>query len=144
MYRALPFSTALLAGFVLSAGAQSSAPAQRNEITLPDVAGTWEGKSMVGPKDSVFATWVVTVTADGKGWKEKLANRGPYPLRIITIGGDSIVTEMGPYPSALRRGQMVTTRHVRHFKGDTMTGSFEAHYATGDVVRGKIAATRKM
>ena len=118
--------------------------AQGSGIKLSDVAGTWDGKSMVGPKDSVFASWVLTATADGKGWTEKLINRGPYPLRIITMGGDSIVTEMGPYPSVLRRGQTVTTRHVRHFKGNTMTGSFEAHYATGDVVRGKIAATRRV
>jgi len=144
MNRVFLFSTVLLAGSVLTARSQSPAPMQSGGIKLSDVAGTWDGKSMVGPKDSVFATWVLTATADGKGWTEKLATRGPYPLRIITMGGDSIVTEMGPYPSVLRRGQMVRTRHFRHFKGDTMTGSFEAHYATGDVVRGKIAATRKM
>jgi hypothetical protein len=132
----------LLAGVVIGA-AWTPLQAQHGGIKLSDVAGTWEGKSMVGPNDSVFATWVLTATADGKGWTEKLANRGAYPLRIITLGGDSIITEMGPYPSVLRRGQMVRTRHFRHFKGDRMTGSFEAHYATGDVVRGKIEATRK-
>ena len=125
------------------AAVQTPAQAQDAGIKLSDVAGTWAGKSMVGPKDSVFATWVLRATADGKGWTERLADRGPYPLRIMSMGGDSIVTEMGPYPSALRRGQMVTTRHVRHFKGSKMTGTFEAHYATGDVVQGKIAATRK-
>ena len=143
MNRALLFSTVLLVGSALAARGQGPAMRQHGDITLSAVAGTWDGKSMVGPKDSVFATWVLRATADGKGWTEKIADRGPYPLRIMSMGGDSIVTEMGPYPSALRRGQMVTTRHVRHFKGNTMTGSFEAHYATGDVVQGKIAATRK-
>jgi hypothetical protein len=143
MKRVLRFATIACACYALAA-IQNPARAQGGGIKLSDVAGTWDGKSMVGPNDSVFTTWVLTATADGKGWTEKVANRGPYPLRIITMGGDSIVTEMGPYPSVLRRGQMVTTRHVRHFKGNTMTGSFEAHYATGDVVHGKLAASRKM
>src|SRR5690348_16197196 len=132
MKRVLRFLTIACASYALAA-IQNPALAQGSGIKLSDVAGTWEGKSMVGPNDSVFATWVLTATADGKGWTERLANRGAYPLRIITMGGDSIVTEMGPYPSVLRRGQMVRTRHFRHFKGDRMTGSFEAHYATGDV-----------
>jgi hypothetical protein len=143
MNRPLLFSTVLLAGFALVAGAQNPAPARRSDITLADVAGTWEGKSMVGPNDSVFATWVLTATADGKSWTEKFPNRDPLPLRVTAMGGDSIVTEMGPYSSVLRRGQMVTTRRVGHFKGNRMTGSFEAHYAAGDVVRGKIEATRE-
>jgi len=141
MNRVVLFSAALLSGFALAAGAQS--PAQPGDIKLSDVAGTWEGKSMVGPNDSVFTTWVLTATAARKGWTETFPNRDPLPLRITAVGGDSVVTVMGPYPSVLRRGQMVTTRHVVHVKGDTMTGSFEAHYAAGDVVRGKLAATRK-
>jgi hypothetical protein len=142
MKRVLRLLTIACANYALAA-ILNPALAQGGGIKLSDVAGTWEGTSMVGPKDSVFATWVLTATADGKGWTEKFPNRDPYPMRIIGMGGDSIVTEMGPYPSVLRRGQMVTTRYVRHCKGNTMTGSFEAHYATGDVVRGKIAATRK-
>jgi len=143
MNRAVLFSTVLVAGSALAARAQSPAPAQPRDIKLSDVAGTWEGKSMVGPNDSVFATWVLTATADRKGWTEKFPNRDPISLRITAMGGDSVVTEMGPYPSVLRHGQMVTTRHVVHFKGNTMSGAFEAHYATGDVARGKLEATRK-
>lgn len=89
-------------------------------IKLSDVAGIWEGKSMVGPKDSLFATWVLTATADGKSW-----------------------TEMGPYLSVLRRGQRVTTLHVRHYGDDKMTGTLKEHFQSGDVVLGTIAATRK-
>src|SRR5207249_12040676 len=67
----------------------------------------------------------------------------PYPMRIITVGGDSVVTEVGPYPSILRPGQTATTRFVGHYHGSKMTGTFEAHYPSGDVVKGKVAATRK-
>ena len=132
----------LLAGCVIGA-AWTPVQAQSGGIKLSDVAGTWEGQSMVGPKDSVFLTWVLTATADGKGWTLKRANRDPVPVRIVAIGGDSIVWESGPYASFLRRGQMVRTRNVAHFKGDKMTGTWEGRYASGDVARGRTAATRK-
>jgi len=141
----LLLSAVALAGHATAASAQKPAPAPMHHaaIKLADVAGTWDGKSMVGPKDSVVATFVVTATADGKGWTMKLPNRDPIPTRILTIGGDSIVTESGPFQSILRPGQMVTTRTTGHYTGDTMTGTFEAHYASGDVLRGKAAATRR-
>jgi len=60
------------------------------------------------------------------------------------LAGDSVVTEAGPFPSVLRPGQTVTLlRSVAHFKGDTMSGTFEATYENGDVVKGKTLATRQ-
>jgi hypothetical protein len=132
----------VLAGSALAA-VPTPVQSQGGGIKLADVAGTWDGKSMVGPKDSVFVTWVLTAPADGKGWMLKRANRDPLPVRIIAIGGDSVVWESGPYPSMLRAGQMATTRTVGHFKGAKMTGTWEARYASGDVGRGKTDATRK-
>src|SRR5438132_839507 len=64
-------------------------------------------------------------------------------VRVVAVGGDRVVTAAGPFQSVLRPGQMVTTRTVGHYKGDTMTGTIEARYASGDVVRLKTAATRK-
>jgi hypothetical protein len=125
------------------ATASAQAPAQRGGIKLSDLAGTWDVKSMAGPKDSVVVTSVVTSTADGKGWTMKLTNREPIPVRVVAVGGDSVVTEAGPFESVLRPGQMVRTRTVGHYKGDTMTGTIEARYASGDVVRLKTAGTRR-
>ena len=142
MKRVFRFFTIACASFALAA-TQTPGLSQGGGIRFSDVAGTWEGKSMVGPKDSVFVTWALTATADGIGWTLKRANRDPLPVRIIAIGRDSIVWESGPYPSILRAGQMVTTRTAGHFKGDKMTGSWEGRYAPGDVVRGKTEATRK-
>jgi len=139
----LLLSAVVLAGHATLASAQYPAAAKKGGIKLSDVAGTWDGKSMVGPKDSVVASFVVTATADGKGWTMKLPNRDPIPTRILAMGGDSVVTESGPFQSILRPGQMVTTRTIGHYKGDTMTGWFEARYASGDVLRGKAAATRR-
>ncbi len=121
----------------------AKAPAKAPAMQIPaGVAGTWEGKSTIGPKDSVVVTNVVTATANTKGWTLKFPNRDLLPARIIAAGGDSVVIEVGPYESILRKGQQVTTRTTGHYKGDVMTGTFEAKYTNGDVVKGKSAATR--
>lgn len=142
MDRAYLLCTALLASSAF-AGAQNAASAPQTSLKLSDVAGTWEGKSMLGPNDSVFNTWGLKATASRKGWTTKRANGAVFPVRIIAVGGDSIVYEAGPYPSALRPGQTTTTRVIGHFDGDKMTGTWEAHYKSGDVARGKVEATRK-
>ncbi|SRR5579863_251428 len=130
-------AAALIAGFATTAGAQGSG------IKLSDVAGKWTVKGSVGPNDSVVVTSVVNATANPKTWTLTYPNRDPLPMRVVASGGDSIVTEVGPYPSMLRKGQTVTLLHsVGHYKGDTMTGWFEAHYSSGDVVKGKQEATR--
>ena len=116
---------------------------QGGTVNLAGVAGTWKVRSMVGPKDSVVATSVVVSTASRDGWVLRLEGRAPIPLRIVAVGGDSVVTEGGPYPSILRKGLTVTVLHnVSHYTGGTLTGTFEAHYSSGDVFRGKTAGTR--
>jgi len=134
MLRQLCWSITALVGLVTAAVAQKA----------PAAAGTWNAKTMVGPKDSVVATFVLTIAADGKSATMRFPNRDPIPVHILATGGDSVATEAGPFPSVLRPGQTVTSlRAVGHYKGNTMTGTFEAHYANGDVVKGKNVATRE-
>jgi hypothetical protein len=112
-------------------------------IKLSDVAGTWNTKSYVAPDDSVV-TSMTTVSADGKTWTLILAGRAPIPMRVVASGGASIVTEAGPYPSILKPGLSVTLlRDVGHYAGDKMTGTFEAHYSSGEIHTGRVAATRQ-
>ena len=146
MRRLTLFSALLVAGYAAAASAQQRTPQQKaaSGIKLSDVAGTWSVQSTVGPKDSGVATSQVMATADGEGWMTKLEGRDPIPTRIVAMGGDSIVTEAGPFESILRPGQMVNLlRSTGHYKGDTITGTFEAHYASGDVLKGQLTATRK-
>jgi hypothetical protein len=138
MRRTLLASAVLLAGYAVAAHAQGGA------IKASDAAGSWDTKASVGPKDSVVVTSTMTVSADGKTWTLKYTNRDPIPVRVLAVGGDSIVTEAGPYPSMLRAGMTVTAlRSVGHYKGDKMWGTFDAHYSSGDVVHGKEEGTRK-
>jgi hypothetical protein len=144
MHRILLLSAAVLAGCVTAAGAQQPAAQKPAPAPRYTVAGTWDGKTMTGPKDSVVATFELKATADTTGWTLKFPGRDPYAARVVAMGGDSVVTEVGPYPSVLRPGVTVTLlRTTGHYTGDTMTGTFEARYATGDVLKGKVAATRR-
>lgn len=76
------------------------------------------------------------------GWTLLLPGHVPHPTRVVAIAGDSVVTETGPYTSTRRAGESVTTRMTLHMRGDTMSGTFVAHYASGDT-QGKIAARRR-
>ena len=140
MRRALRLSALVLAGYAPAAQAQK--PAQTQGAAMK--CRNWETKTMAGPKDSVVTTSVLEATADGKGWTLKLANRDAIPVRVIAIGGDSMVTEAGPFPSVLRPGQTMTMlRTVAHFQANTLTGTVEAHYSSGDAFHGKLQGTCK-
>jgi hypothetical protein len=132
--------TILFALALLPALAAAQAPAK---VTIPAAAvGTWDFKSMTGPKDSVITTAVMTMTADGKGTTQ-FPNRPLLTGRVIAAGGDSVVTELGPYESILKKGLQATTRTTSHYKGNTMWGTFEAKYSDGSVVKGKTTGTKK-
>src|SRR6187431_1747400 len=97
---------------------------------IPKAAvGVWEGRSTVPPRDSVIATYTLTVTADASGIRMTLPNRDPQTPRMVAAGGDSVVTETGPYDSVARPGLKVTTRTISHFRGDSLFGSFTASYS---------------
>jgi hypothetical protein len=124
------------------AAAAPQKPASNGSVTAATFRGTWEGKSMMGPSDSIVTTFAIIVSADGGTWMLQLPNRDLLPMRIATIGGDSVVAEAGPYASVLRPGESVTTRMTGHLNGHLLAGTFEGHYAAGAVARGKTLATR--
>ena len=134
MLRHFCLTVVALAGLLTTAAAQGETPA---------VAGGWNGKTMIGPKDSVVTTFVLNLSKNDSASTLTFPTRAPLETHIVDMRGDSVVTEVGPYPSLLRAGQTVTSlRMVSHFKGDAMWGTFEAKYENGDVLKGKIKATR--
>jgi hypothetical protein len=142
MPRPLLCSVALIAA---ATAARAQNPYQESRATtMPaGVAGTWEGKTMVGPTDSLVTKWTLVVGPGGKSWTITFPGRAPVTGRVVATGGDSVVADAGPYPSVARPGQMVTTHSVVHIKGDQMTGMSEAKFASGDVVHAKLEATRR-
>jgi len=134
----------LLSGLVLAAAyatvasAQNPPAAPAGGIKRSDLAGTWEVKT-----DSGVAS-VIRVSANGKRWTLSFAGRKPIALRVLASGGDSVVLQAGRFPSVLRPGQTVTRlREVGHFNGESVTGTYEAHYAKGGVLNGSFSGTRK-
>lgn len=148
-------SAAILAGCTGSgdraleegAASDSAASAARSSsatISLADVAGKWKLRSM-DPDGSNPAEAVLIATADTLGWTYTGPDRKPVPVRVVAVGGDSIVTEQGPYESLIRKGVQVRLRTVSRLQGDKLVGTVEARYATksGDsVAHRRTEATR--
>jgi hypothetical protein len=127
------------------AAQQKPAAPQAAASTKPTIAGTWAIESTVktaAGKDTVVNS-LVTATADANGWVTHLVGRDPILTRVVAMGGDSAVTEAGPFQSVARPGQTVTTHETLHFKDDAVWGTIEARYSNGEVVKGTVKGTRR-
>ena len=114
-------------------------PAYRNPFA--DFAGRWEGNAVFAPRDTVVVPYVLTDTGDTRSWTLTFPSRDPVPIRVVTAGGDSLVTEAGPLASILGPGRRMTRlRTILHYGGNVLTGTVEVRYASGRVVRGNTEA----
>lgn len=120
-----------------TAAATAAPPPPPAGIALADVAGKWNVKGMNEAGDSTIVTYEMTATADTTGWVINFPNRKPVPVRVVSVAGDSIVTEAGPYESVLRKGVQVTTHGVFRLQDGKLVGNTIARYnvKTADSVR---------
>src|SRR6185295_677235 len=86
-------------------------PETRAEISLADIAGKWKLRTMDEAGGNVVES-ELTATADTSGWTLTRPNGKTVPVHVVAVGGDSIITEAGPYESALRKGVQVRARMV--------------------------------
>jgi hypothetical protein len=100
-------------------------------MNLASVAGSWNMQTMPADRDTVLVSYVLTATADTAGWTLTFPGRAPIPIRILAVAGDSVVSEAGPYESALRPGVQVTTTTVNRMEGDALVGTTVARYSAG-------------
>lgn len=98
--------------------------------TMADMAGKWTVQVMPAGKDTTILTYELNATGDTSGWTLTFTGRDPIPLRVTPMAGDSVVTEAGPYESALRKGVQVWTHNVMRVEGGKLVGTTVAHYAT--------------
>ena len=97
-------------------------------ISLADVAGKWKVRTTDEAGGSVVES-ELTATSDTTGWTMQLRNNPkPIPVRVVAVAGDSIVTEAGPFQSALRKGVQVSIRTVQRVQDGKMVGDVEARY----------------
>lgn len=113
-------------------------------LSYADVAGKWNVKLMPAVGDSVLMTYEVTATADSTGWTTTFPGRPPISMHVMPPTGDSIVTHMGPYESALRKGVQVTTTAVLRIRDGKLMGTADARYSTApdSVVKFRMEGTR--
>ncbi len=128
-----------------AAMAAPMAEAPTPAFSLADAAGTWDYTAKSATGDTVLVTGELTGSADPGGWTMTFKGRKPEPMRV-TVSGDSLLTMMGPYESALRKGVQVSTEGSMHMVNGRLEGHTVAHYATksADSVRHLVfEATRK-
>jgi hypothetical protein len=103
-------------------------PESRATISLTDIAGKWRLRTMDEAGGNVVES-ELTATADTSGWTLTRPNRKKVPVHVVAVGGDSIITEAGPYESALRKGVPVRARMVLRLQEGKLVGTTEARYS---------------
>lgn len=97
-------------------------------VNLADVAGKWNMRAVpTSGSDTTPTNSVVTATATTSGWTITFPGGKPIAMRV-TVDGDSIMTEAGPYPSVRRKGVQVTTNGVMRLQAGSLVGTNTAHY----------------
>ena len=118
-------TTATSSTATTTAPAPAPAPAP---VNLADVAGKWNMRSVpTTGADTSATTYVLTATSNTSGWTITFPGRKAIPMKV-TVGGDSIMLDAGPYPSVRRKGVQVTTHTVSRLQGGGLAGSTTAHY----------------
>ena len=106
------------------------APAAAAPINLADVAGKWNTRAVPtsGP-DTTATLSVMTATGTTSGWTITFPGHGAPIAERVSVSGDSIMVDAGPYPSVRRKGQQVTTHSVMRMQNGNLVGETVAHYA---------------
>jgi hypothetical protein len=122
-----------------------AAETARAPITMASLAGRWNVNVMGESSDSVVTTNVSTFTDNPPGGSFRFPNGPEIPIRNVTVSGDSITYEAGPFASAVRPGMRVSNRVAMTMRDGNMVGNVTARYETTgpDSVRHfRLVATR--
>ena len=104
---------------------QAKAPA---DSAAADFHGTWKMEAKREGSDSVVARYTLWAQGDSV-WKMLFDGRNDtLPVHVIAVGGDSIVTHVPTYNSALRKNVKVETFSVYHLQNGELDGKSVAHY----------------
>jgi hypothetical protein len=96
-------------------------------VNLADFAGKWDVRSVPVSGDTTPTTYVLTATSSTTGWTIKFPGRAPVAARV-TVAGDSVEIDAGPYPSVRRKGVTVTTNGGLRVVNGGLVGTNTAHY----------------
>ena len=99
-----------------------SAPA----LEASALSGTWDFEVVREDGDTIPG-FRLTATPDPANWSMQFEGRDPLPVRV-SMAGDSVVQEFGPYESVLRPEVMVTATVVSRLVEDRLEGTLVARY----------------
>lgn len=111
---------------------QPQAQATTPTLSLADLAGTWSMQSWRDSSATPLTTYQIQGTTEPRSWTITFPNRVAVPLRV-TLDGDSMIAEAGPYESVVRAGVAVVTRAVLRLREGRLAGSFMSRYASNMV-----------
>src|SRR6266540_6390375 len=117
-------------GMAAIAPAPAPAPPAAAPVSLKDVAGKYAvtGKNEAG--DTTLVTYELNATGDTTGWTITFPKRKPIAQRVVSVAGDSIVLEAGPYSSQIQKGVQVRTQTVYRLQNGKLVGRTVARYDT--------------
>ena len=105
-----------------SAAAVAAAPA-------PTAVGKWLVSVMPQDKDTVVSTYTLDIKDSQDGWTLTFPGRDPLEVRVVSMTGDSIVTDVGPFESSVQKGVTANLVHSNmRLDGDKLVGTAIAHY----------------
>jgi hypothetical protein len=125
-----------------SAGAETAAAPT---VSLSEFAGKWKTRAL-DEKGTLMGEADLLATADTTGWTLTFPKQKPIPVRVVAVGGDSVVTETGPYPSTRVKGGQVRTRAVNRLQDGKLAATLEAHTTVGahdSVLHLRVEGTRE-
>ena len=112
-----------------AAAAPAPAAAAPTPLSLADVAGKWQIRSVPeAGADTTTRTYVLTATADTTGWVINYPSGLKVPVHV-TVSGDSVIGKTGTYASQRRKGVKVMTESAFRLQGGKLVGTTIAHYA---------------
>jgi hypothetical protein len=112
-----------------AAAAPAPAPAPARTLSLADVAGKWQMRSVPeSGKDTSATTYVLTTTADTTGWMITFPSGVKVPVHP-TVSGDSVIEKTETFPSQRRKGMKVHTEGSFRLVDGKLVGTTIAHYA---------------
>ena len=118
--------TAVAVDTAIPAAAVEPAP-----LSLDQIAGKWNVRSTsTDPADTVVTSYVLDAKADTAGWTMQFPTGAPVAMKIMSTGGDSLVTEAGPFDSRRVKGVKVHTITTWRLRDGKLSGTTVAHYET--------------
>jgi hypothetical protein len=108
-----------------------AAAAEPAPMSLDQVAGKWNVRILSAETgDSTLTSYVLDAKADTAGWTVKFPTGAPIAMHVVSMAGDSLVTEAGPFDSRLQKNVKVHSVVTWRLKDGKLAGAVVSHYDT--------------